>query len=608
LTVSGISYPGGFSGNWSGGTIAAGASQQVTVTFSPTSATSYNGAVTVNSDSTGGTNTTTASGTGVAATRVIELSGNLAFGNATIGSSKTSTLTISNSGNSALNVSSISYPSGFSGSWLGGTIAAGGSQNMTVTFSPTSLAGYLGAVTVNTDATGGTGTLMASGTGTIDLTPPSIGIVSPTSETSYSTNSNLLSLSGTASDDLAVARVEWTNDRGGSGTAAGTTNWSISNLVLQDGANLITVTAFDAIGNSRAVTLAVTYSSWVDFKQCAGAYSGLVKKSGPDGDYIGFWQFTVTTKGAFTSKLVLYWADQLVHTYQVAGNFGHDGNPTLWTLKEDRAVGPWMHDISFKLNASQNVVAGNLVVGLDSAIFTANRHRWNAKTNSCPDVGRYTVALERDENNPGAPRGQGIGTVTVSKVGVVKLRGKLADGTPITQSATISQDGLWPFYASLYAKTGYISGPISFVAAAPKDLEGVLDWSKSAHSNDRYYTGGFQARLTLSGNRYQAPSRGMVVMNVGFCKFVLQNGELGVIEKEGALTPANKLLVLNPAADKLKLSLGLSTGMISGSFIHPATGKVVSVWGVLLQPQDCGVGFFLGTTESGLFELNAEHY
>ena len=65
LTVSGISYPSGFSGNWSG-TIAAAVRRGVTVTFSPTSATSYGGTVTVNSDETNsGGNTINASGTGV---------------------------------------------------------------------------------------------------------------------------------------------------------------------------------------------------------------------------------------------------------------------------------------------------------------------------------------------------------------------------------------------------------------------------------------------------------------------------------------------------------------------------------------------------------------
>lgn len=65
LIVSSIGYPAGFSGNWPGGNIAPGASQVVTVTFTPTSATTYNGTITVNANHSGGVNTVAVSGTGV---------------------------------------------------------------------------------------------------------------------------------------------------------------------------------------------------------------------------------------------------------------------------------------------------------------------------------------------------------------------------------------------------------------------------------------------------------------------------------------------------------------------------------------------------------------
>jgi hypothetical protein len=104
-----------------------------------------------------------------AVTRIIGLSGNLAAGNVTTGTTATATLTVGNSGNTPLTVSSISYPSGFSGAWSG-TVAAGGSQNVTVTFAPTASMGYGGTVTVNADQTTGTNTVAASGTGV--ATPP----------------------------------------------------------------------------------------------------------------------------------------------------------------------------------------------------------------------------------------------------------------------------------------------------------------------------------------------------------------------------------------------------------------------------------------------------
>jgi formylglycine-generating enzyme required for sulfatase activity/uncharacterized membrane protein len=168
LTVSGITYPNGFSGNWSSGTIAAGNSQNVAVTFSPSAATSYGGTITVTSDKTSGTNTISCSGTGTAvATRVISLSGSLAFGNVVVGSSSGATMTISNTGNSTLTVSGITYPSGFSGNWSSGTIAAGNSQNVAVTFSPSAATSHGGTITVTSDKTSGTNTISCSGTGMV---------------------------------------------------------------------------------------------------------------------------------------------------------------------------------------------------------------------------------------------------------------------------------------------------------------------------------------------------------------------------------------------------------------------------------------------------------
>ena len=64
LTISNITYPTGFSGNWPGGPITNGESQSVTVTFSPTAATNYGGTVTVASDATSGADTIPISGFG----------------------------------------------------------------------------------------------------------------------------------------------------------------------------------------------------------------------------------------------------------------------------------------------------------------------------------------------------------------------------------------------------------------------------------------------------------------------------------------------------------------------------------------------------------------
>ncbi|MFO1478107.1 MAG: glycosyl hydrolase family 28-related protein [Verrucomicrobiota bacterium] len=97
------------------------------------------------------------------ATRIISLSGDLLFGGILVGAVDNRWLTISNAGNSTLTVSNIDYPGGFSGDWSGAILPSGASS-LAVTFSPQSAGDYGGNVVVNSDATGGQGTLPVSGT------------------------------------------------------------------------------------------------------------------------------------------------------------------------------------------------------------------------------------------------------------------------------------------------------------------------------------------------------------------------------------------------------------------------------------------------------------
>lgn len=67
LTITGISYPPGFTDDYGGGTIAAGASHGFFITFSPTDVVGYGGVATIASDATNGLVTFSISGVGVPA-------------------------------------------------------------------------------------------------------------------------------------------------------------------------------------------------------------------------------------------------------------------------------------------------------------------------------------------------------------------------------------------------------------------------------------------------------------------------------------------------------------------------------------------------------------
>jgi hypothetical protein len=89
-----------------------------------------------------------------------------------------------------------------------------------------------------------------------DSTPPGLTIVSPSS-ISPSTSAASIVFSGTASDNVAVASVTWSNNFGQSGTATGTSEWSAT-IPLLVGFNTIAIRATDTSGNATSRSAMVT--------------------------------------------------------------------------------------------------------------------------------------------------------------------------------------------------------------------------------------------------------------------------------------------------------------------------------------------------------------
>ena len=106
--------------------------------------------------------------------------------------------------------------------------------------------------------------------GTVDSTPPMLAILNE------QTTGNVVSLSGTASDDYAIRDVSFTSTSGVSGAASTSwqidsgsysngyvshTNWNIPNIRLLPGDNRITITAEDIHGLTRSDTIDVSGGS-----------------------------------------------------------------------------------------------------------------------------------------------------------------------------------------------------------------------------------------------------------------------------------------------------------------------------------------------------------
>jgi len=166
FTVSGITAPV---------TLTAGQSATFSVTFTPQSAASASGSVTITSNAASPTLTIPLSGTGVAPGALGSNPSSLAFGSVTVGSNRSASETVTNTGGSSVIISQVGISgTGFIASGITApvTLTAGQSAAFTVTFTPASAGSVSGNLTVTSNAPNPTLTIPLSGTG---LAPGALG-------------------------------------------------------------------------------------------------------------------------------------------------------------------------------------------------------------------------------------------------------------------------------------------------------------------------------------------------------------------------------------------------------------------------------------------------
>lgn len=119
--------------------------------------------------------TPTPTPTPAAPTRIVNITGDLAFGNVNLGESATRVYTITNSGTAVLTFTALNAvggtgTAGFAAQQTSGTIAPGTSQSATLRFTPTVAQFYSNVLTVVGDQTSGNAAINVSGVG-VNNTP-----------------------------------------------------------------------------------------------------------------------------------------------------------------------------------------------------------------------------------------------------------------------------------------------------------------------------------------------------------------------------------------------------------------------------------------------------
>jgi len=201
LTISAASVTGnGFrvSGLTCPYSLAAGASANLSVTFSPTTSGTITASLAIASNAANPTLVISLSGTGAIGTLSVT-PGSMSFGSVSVGSSQTQALTLSNTGGSSFTISAATVTGGgftVSGLTLPYTLAASASANLSVTFSPTSTGANSASLAIASNAANPSVTVALSGTattpsGTLALSPGSMSFGSVTIGTTQTQSGNV---------------------------------------------------------------------------------------------------------------------------------------------------------------------------------------------------------------------------------------------------------------------------------------------------------------------------------------------------------------------------------------------------------------------------------
>jgi hypothetical protein len=337
------------------------------------------------------------------------------------------------------------------------------------------------------------------------------------------------------------------------------------------------------------------------FTAVAGNYAGLFYDTNSGSVTVsnaGYFTAKVTASGSFSASL-----QESDATVSFSGQFSPGG---LWQTNSIKGA-PGL-SASLRLNLSGgNEIAGMIGNALWTAEVTANRSVYS-KANPAPWAGQYTLVISGSLDFADLPGGNGAAAVTVSALGAITVSGTLGDGSTVTESTFVSEQGQWPLYSSLYSKKGLMLGWLTFTndVAETNDLEGTVAWIKPGGTGTKLYPNGFTWPDAPSYNAFgsaftnQTPlmdwSNGVVILQEGNLAQSITNGfEMG---SNGKVTGAGGL--------KLTLTTsGTKAGLFSGSVLNPATKKAVSFNGALLQNQNIGRGVFVGTNQSGSVVVGA---
>lgn len=339
------------------------------------------------------------------------------------------------------------------------------------------------------------------------------------------------------------------------------------------------------------------------FTAIIGNYNGLVNNTTPANSNTGLLALKVGKRGGYTGTLQLSGLK-----YRFKGRFDGAGTSVINVKRANLTPVA----INMQLNPFRGAVEATLVVDNFSSTAVAKRAPFNIRSNQTQHFGKYNVVLN-PAAGPNVPLGNGYLTFNISKIGLVRVTGKLSDNRPFTASAFLAADATFPLYNGLYGSSlsqrGSIGGLVTLENPTGNlTATSTLRWYKPAQTSG-LFAAGFTATVDLRGSRYGKPP-----VNTRIFPISNSNSEVKVTITDGNLiTPItatfvwgtnNKLVATGSNLANVQVKVAPANGALTGSFVDPGTGVKKAFRGVITQRQRFGSALFVGINQTGTVILS----
>jgi hypothetical protein len=313
--------------------------------------------------------------------------------------------------------------------------------------------------------------------------------------------------------------------------------------------------------------------------------------------------------GAFTAKI-----QYAGFTYSLKGTLTA-GSPVPFTTVNAGAA-PQI-EVTAAYDALSSQVTGTVrqLSQTTEVPFTLKMNPYT-RTSPCPIAGSYTIGLNQFGGMPvsevGTPQQfypqYGYAVIDVTTSGIVKVKGAVPDTTKFS-SSTIAEDQdpldsfppIMPIYAGLHKVRGSVTGDLlleQFGPTAPAIVFGDFQWYRP-----QQITGPTQgpqiAQLYVNGAPYVKPAAGTPILTVPSSSPNVRAeffaGALPAptspgpwLELLGTLgnTPASGPYIMpltGASGTPAEIKFNAKTGLYSGKFTHPSTGKTTRMGGAIVQ-------------------------